>query len=225
MDKRLCLALLWNGGRGCLQCDKKPAQGKQCWKHVRNPAHGLVTGPIPPAKLQSFFHAETADVARVAAGQERKVGRMDWYSRHLMWHFAAELAPKANFLDDLGDADYEACLHKVRLYVAMHRSMQAKLEKGKGPRSLVERRSDAESYNGRDGGRVYKWYSAAVFQNHLARLGASVETCTERQCVKALSFSNTELRKYPIAQAHQTPYAGPQCFPQLKDAASRGPSV
>ena len=47
--------------------------------------------------------------------------------------------------------------------------------------------TERERYNGRDGGKVYKWYSRVVFNNYLSRLwGVSEESCTERQCVLAL---------------------------------------
>ena len=79
--------------------------------------------------------------------------------------------------------------------------------------------TEREQYNGRGGGRVFKWYSRAVFNNYLARMGASEQSCTERQCMVALGAVSDELKKYPMVTERLTPFAGPQCYPHL-DVAS-----
>ena len=66
LDLRLCLARTWNGGRGG-QCPKKQCVGKLCQMHARRGglAHGLVTGPVPPAKLREFQQNARQNLARV----------------------------------------------------------------------------------------------------------------------------------------------------------------
>ena len=75
--------------------------------------------------------------------------------------------------------------------------------------------TERERYNGRGGGRMFKWYSQAVFNNYLKRMGASELTCTERQCMVALEATSDELRKYQMVTDNLVPYAGPQCYPHL----------
>ena len=62
---------------------------------------------------------------------------------------------------------------------------------------------------------MFKWYSQAVFNNYLKRMGASEGTCTERQCMLALEATSDELRKYPMVTENLVPFAGPQCYPHL----------
>ena len=62
---------------------------------------------------------------------------------------------------------------------------------------------------------MFKWYSQAVFNDYLKRMGASEQTCTERQCMAALEATSEELRKYPMVTENLVEYAGPQCYPHL----------
>ena len=64
------------------------------------------------------------------------------------------------------------------------------------------------------------WYSRPVFNNYLKQLGVTEQSCTERQCMIALSATSDELRKYPIACEHVKRYAGPQCFPHLNPSSA-----
>ena len=63
------------------------------------------------------------------------------------------------------------------------------------------------------------WYEPYEFQKELQKMGVSVATCAERQCVDALRWTSDYVgRRYSEAyKAGLVQYAGPQCFPQLKD--------
>ena len=89
--------------------------------------------------------------------------------------------------------------------------MRSRDDRVGGGRSGTER----ERYNGKNGGRVFKWYSRGVFQNYLRRMGVGEENCSERQCMVALAATSDELKKYPMEIRKLTPYLGPQCFPHL----------
>ena len=56
VDKHRCLALLWNQGRGQLQCSNPPVDGNFCRVHRAFRSHGTVDGsePIPRRKLDLF---------------------------------------------------------------------------------------------------------------------------------------------------------------------------
>ena len=161
-----------------------------------------------------------------------------WYARHLMWAYASEEVPGLEYLNEvdargqfvLTDEVYERCLKRLQEDVDKHigRAGQ-KYERGAGVRTRDDRvdreaygnerrgryGTEREQYNGRGGGRVFKWYSRAVFNNYLARMGASEQSCSERQCMVALAAVSDELRKYPMVLERLTPFAGPQCYPHL----------
>ena len=80
--------------------------------------------------------------------------------------------------------------------------------------------SVAEQYNGRDGGRHFKWYSKQMFLYFLRQVGASEASCTERQCMDALAATSLFIRNNPEKSAHLVPFAGPQCFAHLNPAGS-----
>ena len=224
VDSSLCQALMWNGGQGQLQCCWPPEFGKQlCGRH-RNAPHGRVRGPIPPAKLRLF--REKALKGNVVSKQ--------FYTRQLMWAFATKVAPDAQYLKDLTDQEYELCLKKVQQHVQMvgrrggNWRDKHKVEVGAGVRGRKDRwnkkrdeelderfGSERERYNGKEGGRTFKWYSRPVFNNYLARMGASEETCTEKECMLALAAVSDEIHKYPMVKDHLVEYAGPQCYAHL----------
>ena len=90
-----------------------------------------------------------------------------------------------------------------------------KYERGAGVRGRDDRvgggrfGTERERYNGRNGGRVFKWYTRPVFNNYLAQMGVSEESCTERQCMLALGATSDELRKYGMVTRRLTPFLGP----------------
>ena len=216
VESGLCQALLWNRGFGKLQCVHKPFGALDvCKMHVNAP-HGRVRGAIPRQKLEQFKMFELH-------GRETKDANQ-WYARHMMWDYASKEAPGIDYLRELLDKDYEECLKKMNGYVKKHRSREhKKYEIGRGVRNRDDRGgkedskygTERERYNGRGGGRVFKWYSQAVFNSYLKRMGASEETCTERQCMAALEATSDDLRKYDMVTDNLIPYAGPQCYPHL----------
>ena len=228
-----CQALLWNRGYGKLQCDKKPAgESDVCARHANCP-HGRVRGGIPRKKLEEF---------RAFALRPAKTVATQWYARHLMWAYALAEVPGLNYLNELeggcelGDqarvyrltnAQYELCLAKINMHIKGHPHLKKHYELGAGVRMRDDRDDGSgrygasrERYNGRGGGRVFKWYSRVVFNNYLARMGVSEESCTEAQCMVALGATSDELRKYPIVTDKLTPFAGPQCFPHLDTSST-----
>ena len=149
VDESKCLALLYNHGRGRLQCDKVRTPGqKYCGMHCKGRAHGDVRGPIPAEKLQLFM--DKALKPEKASSQ--------WYARHLMWACALEDNPAIENLQDLDMGQYENCLKKLNL---LHRQtiqrFKGRLERGVGVRDVADRvaekfGSERKRYNGRGGG-------------------------------------------------------------------------
>ena len=71
IDPGKCLARVFNGGFGG-QCSKLAAPGSQlCKQHMGwgGQVHGLVTGPIPRAKVRRFLQAEIRNVRRKRASE------------------------------------------------------------------------------------------------------------------------------------------------------------
>ena len=190
VDEARCQALMWNHGYGKLQCGRKPLRGRDlCGVHQQAP-HGKVRGPIPEKKLDEFRKR------LLRPAKESK----QWYARHLMWAYASEMVPDLEHLSEVDDAGQykltdelnERCLKKMQENVEKHKSREAKkYERGACVRTRDDRvdrdtygnegsqyGTERERYNGRGGGRVFKWYSRAVFNNYLARMGASEQSCT-----------------------------------------------
>ena len=218
--------------------------------HAKSAPHGLVTDAIPYDKLQEFLKAEEAARKRAAKGEGVRAGakpradrrKRHWYARYLLWAEAekldteqrqAECGPMHS-IDDLGDAEFTECLERVNEYIRLHVPLQHRtgttsvgfIERDQGPRTVAERHEKSAAYNGRDGGRVFKWYTRPAFERHLWKVGwqgkrKAVETCTEKQCMQALRATSAELQMFPLERNRLKPYAGPQCFPQLQDPARR----
>ena len=222
VDAGRCRALMWNGGRGRLQCSRKPLRGRElCGRcEAESTPYGKVRGAIP-ARVMKLFREKALKPAR-----ESK----QWYARHLMWAHASAMVPELENLNDvdedgrykLTDEQYARCLQKIQEYVAKHKGSEGwKYERGAGVRGRDDRvgggrfGTERERYNGRNGGRVFKWYTRPVFNNYLAQMGVSEESCTERQCMLALGATSDELRKYGMVTRRLTPYLGPQCYPHL----------
>ena len=75
--------------------------------------------------------------------------------------------------------------------------------------------SERESYNGREGGKNFMWYSRPVFNKYLAQLRTSEVDCSERDCMEALRLTSEEIAKYPMTQQYMVKFAGPQCYPHI----------
>ena len=143
-----------------------------------------------------------------------------WYARYLMWAVAIKMAPDITSLVGLTPQEYEVCLRKVNDHVKMN-SLTGKLKQGVGARGTEDQDcidkfgSVRERYNGEGGGKVFKWYSRAVFINYLSRMQTTPAECNEKECMLALGAVSNELHKYSMIKDRLTEYAGPQCFPHL----------
>ena len=94
MDERKCQALVWNRGRGKVQCGGKPLVGCDlCATHSKRLLCGRVTGPLPHEVLEKFW--------RSALSIKQEDQR--WYSRHLMWQYALQEKPSIENLADLDE--------------------------------------------------------------------------------------------------------------------------
>jgi hypothetical protein len=132
-------------------------------------------------------------------------------------------------LERLSDLTYEEekiALAKTSEYLTCNKGARQAdgvifVEKGRGPRIRSELADDElASYNGVGGGRFFKWYQPGLFETELKALGAGLEGCTERECVVALRNVSARIRMWsPEDRVDLAPYAGPQCYPHLKDAA------
>ena len=115
------------------------------------------------------------------------------------------------------------------------RGSTAYVEKDKGPRDAKEFRESLEyagrvrasggelgevlphEYNGERGGRVFKWFAVGMFERELAKRGADRETCNERQATEALRATSAQLGEHVLwEKGRLVPFAGPQCYPQVK---------
>ena len=178
------------------------------------------------------------------AGARPRVDRRKrhWYARFLLWAEAVKLdteARRSQFgplesIDDLGDVEFTERLERVSEYIRLNRPWQQHagttsfgfIERDQGPRTVADRHDRTAAYNGRGGGRVFKWYTRPAFERHLVKVGwqgkrTAVETCTEKQCMQALRATSEELQMFPIDRHRLKAYAGPQCFPHLLDPARR----
>ena len=129
----------------------------------------------------------------------------------------------------LSDAQYEECLRMIQGNMQANGSRDSKryrLVRGVGVRTRDDRvgstqyGTERERYNGEGGGRVFKWYSRAVFNSYLSRMGVDERSCDERQCTIALGATSDELRKYPMLMERLVAFSGPQCYPHLDPQSS-----
>ena len=160
IDEENCRALLWNRGRGRLQCCFWPMPGTRLCKKHQSAPHGEVRGPIPMKKLELF---------RKEFLKPEKDSKQ-WYARYHMWGVAAKIFPDINSLNCLTPEHYEVCLRNVNDHVK--NILTAKLKQGVGVRGIEDQDcsdkfgSVRERYNGEAGGKVFKWYARAVFINY-----------------------------------------------------------
>ena len=96
-----------------------------------------------------------------------------------MWHYASRTAPGIEYLRELSDKDYEECPIRINANLKANKSRESKkYELGRGVRNRDDRGGGSDSkyggererYNGRGGGRVFKWYSRAVFNLSLIHI-------------------------------------------------------
>ena len=224
---------------------KRLSGEKYCGSHLHEHkrVHGDLFGPIPIDKLKMFLNKEIRTTAQAASvdvsGAERKenegtlkkrggAARGLWYTRHVMWLKARKYG--VDNLADLLPGQYDACLQEVHDQFRMNLGMTkkgkvVKVEKGRGPQNNGDRtrvgeetQDHMECYNGVSGGQVYRNYKYDTFKRLLKNLGVDDPlACTERQCEDALQATNLELNRNPLQSRTLEAYAGPQCFPQLKE--------
>ena len=155
-----------------------------------------------------------------------------------MWQNAVRVRGRREFadegvlehLDDLTREERIVALRETHDRLREHQDLRQR-SGGKNPKVLVEQGygpakwyelddPDFTCYNGKDGGENYKWFVPSVFQRELQRMNADLETCTERECELALRKTNAVVGMYTAAyKAGLVEYAGPQCYPQLKEQA------
>lgn len=245
VDLTKCLARIWNAGRGG-QCDRRRMEGRQvCKMHSRYQNHGLVTGAIPPRKLREYQKASGKlepkyEGCADGVAPKRRAAKHFWYSRAQFRHFARELDTPArrmekgavlNGIEQLDEHEFNSCLKLVHEHHLKRPVTKERLEKSKGVRSYADYLLDPEAadYNGVGGGEVFKWYTRPQFEIFLRNLvpawrGPPRDVhvgVTERQCMEALRRTSDHLKDYHWECERLTPYAGPQCFPQLQDPERR----
>ena len=88
VDESKCCALKWipKAIKGS-QCKNPRAHGSEfCWTHKRKCEWGKVRGVLPGSVLSKYQQKEQ----RLASLEEKS---KQWYSRHLMWHYASQRVP------------------------------------------------------------------------------------------------------------------------------------
>ena len=136
-------------------------------------------------------------------------------------------------LSDLINAEYDACLARVHEYYEKHADQRALLKPNKGPVNSsarrqpgAERKVELEDYNGEGGGQVFRWYHKAIFEMHLKKLGADgLLAANEKQVMAALRLTSEDLHSGMVNGRRLLEYAGPQCFPQVREHAERQPEL
>ena len=123
-----------------------------------------------------------------------------WYTRHHMWTKAVGVRALPEFvengvleyLEDLTFEERREALRRTDEQIRKNENVRKVgnavfIDQGYGPARPDEvDDADFAAYNGRDGGKVWRWYEPTVFHGVLQEMGVSVETCTERQCTIAL---------------------------------------
>ena len=237
-----CLARVWNGGLGG-QCSRRAMDGRDvCKKHADGQFHGLVTHDVPPAKLREFRKRKAKLDAGLVVASKQTRGRVKkmYYARNLMWHEAQKLDTPERQADreqlrsiaDLEEEEFNLCLERVHKYVTDHVGQQKHIEKSKGSQSFADYKAnpDLAEYNGIGGGRVFRWYSRAIFERHLRTMhplwcGPPRQVhegdLTERQCMQALRATSSEIQRFPSVFVSMVEYSGPQCFPHVSEPGRR----
>ena len=225
-----CRARTWGGGSG-VQCPCRPLTGSEfCGRHGNDrwKAHGRVDEVMSVELYQKFIRCRE----RVPQGKA-PAPRKHYYTRHHMWSAAVAvrgagtngLGPLEN-LEELTNEERRVALEKMSVSLAKHPDSRQQggvvfVEQGEGPGKLGELEDTAlASYNGKGGGRFWRWYQPGEFEMELTKLGTDVKRCSERECVEALRQTSARIREYSAEwKADLKQYAGPQCYPHLTDPA------
>jgi hypothetical protein len=125
------------------------------------------------------------------------------FTRYHFWNTALKKFPSIHSVKDLDDSQYAACLEAVHVYLRDNvKNLSCVVKGGLGVQAISDRDktkfgSEAERYNGQDGGRFIKWYSRDIFRRNLRGYGVTEQSCTERQCMDALAATRDEIQLYP----------------------------
>ena len=130
-------------------------------------------------------------------------------------------------LDDLTDAEYDQCLKTVHEYYAKNPGERRTgdrvlLKPNMGPPNSLARALPLADYNGERGGEVFWWFHKVYFAKALKDLGTTVKLATEAQVMSALKTTSESLRGGQVNGMQLLKYAGPQCYPQVRDRMNAG---
>ena len=243
VDEERCLARVESNGRGGQCCAKRQGGTGFCGRHAKNQPYGLVTGSIPAEKVEVLLRKERRRLLAGGGGEAaqgpRRVDetpkrgrRLHWYARFYMWLAAKRARARGDraatrgvlrFLEDLWPDEYAEALSMVNESLKHPGQQQLgggdAIERDQGPGSAAEARERPAlaAYNGRKGGQFFRWYEPGRFLHELRLRGAEVATCSEDQCMQALKATNEMLKSGKVEQVELVQYAGPQCYPQLKE--------
>ena len=135
-------------------------------------------------KLESAGHAP----------RRKAPQRKHWYTRHHMWQCALQVREqpenvgrgRLDYLEDLATEEMRAALTKVSSTLQRNEHLRRSadgdvfVEQGMGPKTVEECLDPVQAgYNGRDGGKIWTWYTRGVFEQQLAARGVDVSSCTE----------------------------------------------
>jgi hypothetical protein len=211
-DEKMCKARVWAPRGLCpgSQCSTKPVDGSDfCKRHGEDrwKAHGRIDEVVSLVLYEKF---QKEWQKRQSTDSKRR--SKHWYTRHHMWMSAVNARKKTmkerpelgrgllEELDDLTDVEKDAAL-EATTNLLKHPNKRRRhggdfVEQGAGPCNKNELgNEELASYNGKGGGRFWKWYEPGVFEQQLKILRTDFETCTERQCVEALRLTHTVLER------------------------------
>ena len=219
------------GWSSLIFCRVSGVDGAMPWrKYMEFEARGVVRG----LRERRQEEVEAAGADEVGAGKARlKRQGKHWYTRHHMWLAAQEVRGRPEYqergpvagVDDLGNDEKFEALKWVREMLSRNKHLRCShegeeyVEQGRGAATVGDLENEAlANYNGTGGGKVWTYYQPEVFNEELRKQGVDVQTCTERQCFRALRATSARLRKCgEVWKKDLVPDAGPQCYPQLKE--------
>jgi len=227
-----CMARLYKRGKfNGHQCNNHRLPGADfCASHTTTPSSAGRVDKSGSVELYKIIRKYEEERALVVSRKEKRGTHM--YTRHHMWHFAvkvraADLASgPLEHLCELTDSEARIAFEKMTKHLKCNvpRGGGNVLEVGNGP-SKARDLDDLglASYNGRDGGKFWKYYDLGEFKRQLNALGTDMGCCTERQCVDALRKTSLAIAKWSTAaRGTIKPYVGPQCFPHITDVKRTG---
>ena len=219
-----------NAGHSCWssvirQCGRKPVAGSNfCAHHRKRAPFGILGDLLTREQFEKF---EKERELRATLPKTVRRGR-HCYTRHLMWRFALKVRAfphnkekgVLNYLVDLSFDERREALQRTNDFIRFN--CRDVVEQGCGPWAPADvDDEDFARYNGRGGGRVFKYFEPDLFLTELGQMGVDASTCTERQCMSALGNTSAHIAKNFSAEYMKgmVQFAGPQCYPHLRDGA------